>query len=93
MKGDTFKPGDWVALSATFLRSIDPNAARGWPTTMDRGKGVVISTVPIDDRSALAEVVFVNPPCQRTYNTFNLVHVKDIYNEAMRAEHRARGPS
>lgn len=87
------KPGDWVALSATFLRSIDPNAANGWPTTKDRGKGLVISTVPIGEY-ALAEVVFIEPPCQLTFNTFNLIHASpsSIYNEAMRAEHRARYP-
>jgi len=90
VKGE-IKPGDWVVLSATFLRSIDPSAAKGWPTTMDRGKGLVVSTIPIGEY-ALAEVVFIEPPRQLTFNTFNLIHAKSssIYNEAMRAEHRAR---
>ncbi len=75
------KQGDWVALSATFLRSIDPSAARGWPTRYDLGKGLVTE---ITD-GWLATVVFESG--QRTINVCNLIHVKDIYLDAMKAEH------
>lgn len=84
-----FKPGDKVALSATFLRSIDPSAAKGWPTRYDKGKGIVIEVIDVGG-TFLATVIFINPACQLTINTFNLVHDRDIYNEAMRAEHKSR---
>ena len=84
MKGGTFKAGDEVALSATFLRSICPNAAAGWPTTKDEGIGRVIEVID----GWLVDVEFANG--RRKLNAFNLVHRKDIQREAMIAEHKPR---
>lgn len=83
----SFKIGDTVAVSAKFLRSIDPSAAKGWPTRYDHGKGIVLNITPCGgfDLIAVGFKEFV-----RTYNSNNLVHAKDIYNEAMRAEHSPR---
>lgn len=89
MKGDKFTTGDKVALSATFLRAICPNAAAGWPTTLDPGKGVVICTIDCAGIE-LVDVWFPEKYYLRRLNSFNLVHERDIYNEAMRAEHRRR---
>jgi len=82
-----FKVGETVAVSAAFLRSIDPSAAKGWPTRYDHGKGVVSSVLPCGDFD-LVEVKFND--AARTYNSNNLVHECEIYNEAMRAEHAPR---
>lgn len=89
MKGDKFASGDKVALSATFLRSICPNAARGWPTTHDPGKGIVICVQDCGGID-LVDVWFSDKGSLRRLNSFNLVHERDIYHEAMRAEHRPR---
>jgi hypothetical protein len=88
MKGNKFTSCDRVALSATFLRSIDPSAHKGWPSRYDIGKGTVIDVIPCGG----IDLVNVWFDCQqlRTINAFNLVHVKDIYNEAMRSEHSSR---
>ena len=75
------KQSDWVALSATFLRSIDVNALKGWPTRYDLGKGIVTDIID----GWLATVDFESG--QRTINVCNLIHVKDIYLDAMKAEH------
>lgn len=86
MKGETFVTGDKVAVSATFLRSICPNAAAGWPTTFDPGKGIVIMSFEC------AGVTFVDVWFNdhwRRFNSLALVHERDIYMEAMRAEHKA----
>lgn len=88
MKGDIFKVGDRVALSATFLRSIDPSAAKGWPTRYDAGKGWIMNVIDCAGTD-LAEIWF-DRGYMRTINTFNIVHEKNIYNEAMRAEHNQR---
>lgn len=82
-----FKAGDEVSLSATFLRSIDPNAAAGWPSTLDRGIGTVVSS----SDCAGTELVHVKFSTGiRCINAFNLVHRKDINLEAHRAEHKPR---
>lgn len=78
-----FKPGDWVALSATFLRSIDPSAAKGWPTRYDLGTGLILDILD----EWLATVAFINPPVTRTINVANLIHKRDVYLDAMKAEH------
>lgn len=90
MKGDIFKDGDAVRVSAAFLRSICPSAAKGWPTRSDPGKGVVVEVLSLGG-SDLVGVWFEDAEVYRTYNSWNLVHQKDVYNEAMRAEHRPRG--
>ena len=89
MKGDKFTTGDRVALSATFLRSIDPSAAKGWPTRYDVGTGTVICVVECGGID-LVDVWFDNPAHLRRINAFNLVHKRDVYSEAMRAEHNSR---
>lgn len=83
-----FKCGDRVALSATFLRAMCPNAAKGWPTTIDLGKGTVINVVNCAG-TFLIDVWF-DRNLYRRYNAFNLVHAKDVYLDAMRAEHNRR---
>ena len=75
------KKGDWVALSATFLRSIDVNAWKGWPTRCDLGKRIVSEIAD----GWLATVVFESG--QRTINVCNLVKAENIYMDAMKAEH------
>lgn len=77
--------GDKVALSATFLRSIDASAAKGWPSRHDRGRGVLVSL----KFGWLASVEFPSGP-QWEGNVANLVHEAELYREAMHAEHRAR---
>ena len=68
-----FKLGDTVRQSAKFLRSIDPNAAKGWPTTFDYGKGMVAHVEPCGDFE-LVTVWFWEPKFSRTYNSNNLIH-------------------
>lgn len=81
--------GDRVALSATFLRSICPDAARGWPTPFDLGKGWISRIIECGGIT-LADVLFEESGETRRFNTENLVHEKDIYSEAMHAEHKPR---
>lgn len=85
----TFKPGDKAALSAAFLRSIDPAAAKGWPTRYDLGIGTVFMTVDCGG-IVLVDIWFPERQVFRRVNSVNLVHATDIYSEAMRAEHRPR---
>lgn len=82
-----FSIGDDVRVSAKFLRSIDPAASKGWPTRYDPGKGTVVSVMPCGDFD-LIQVWFHDLCHPKTYNAVNLVHERNVYNEAMRAEHR-----
>lgn len=90
MKGDKFQFGDAVHVSAAHIRSICPNAARGWPTTLDPGKGMVCNVAALGDFD-LVEIYFWNSQQLRTYNSNILIYEKDVYNDAMRAEHSPRG--
>lgn len=73
-----------------FCQSIDPNSAKGWPTTFDVGRGFVFDVLDVGG-TILVDVIFIEAKIpMRRLNSFNLVHVKDIYNEAMRAEHSPR---
>jgi hypothetical protein len=84
-----FKVGDAVRVSAAFLRSICPSAARGWPTRYDPGKGNVVGIIPCGGVT-LVTVWFHDPVSIKTYNAANLIrdNPRSVYNEAMRAEHR-----
>lgn len=82
------KIGDRVALSALFLRSIDPCAAKGWPTRYDLGKGTIVEIIDLGS-CKLADVQFDSGI--KRINVFNLVLEENIYKEAMTAEHKFRG--
>ena len=86
-----FEIGDRVALSASFLRSIDPSAHRGWPTRYDPGKGEIKDITDCGD-FYLVTVLF-DGNMEKTYNSNNLIHEGDIYYDAMAAEHKIRGYS
>lgn len=89
MKGDKFTTGDEVALSATFLRSIDPSAAAGWPGRGDLGIGTVIQSFDCGGID-LVDVWFPSINYFRRVNSFNLVHRRDIAKEADKAQHSRR---
>lgn len=85
-----FQPGNEVALSATFLRSLGtlsfgPNIASG-VSTYDLGIGKLISI----EFEWLATVQF--PGRIWKGNVCNLVHRADIHLEAMQAEHNPYHP-
>jgi hypothetical protein len=85
----TFKIGDAVRVSAAHLRSICPNAARGWPTRLDPGLGYIVGISDLGT-FALLEIWFENTQDERRYNHNVIIHAKDTYNDAMRAEHSKR---
>lgn len=85
----TFQIGDAVRISAAFLRSIDPSAAKGWPTRYDHGTGWIVDITPCGAFDLL-KIWFYDLNDFRTYNHNNIIHQKDNWNEAMRAEHRPR---
>lgn len=86
-----FKIGDAVRVSAAHLRSIDPAAAKGWPSTMDPGKGWIANIVPCGIFELL-EIWFYDLERIKTYNSGAIIHdnPNSVYYEAMRAEHAPR---
>lgn len=91
MKGDKFEIGDAVRVSAAHLRFICPLAAKGWPTTRDPGKMKVIAVYPCGIFDLVVSWSY-DWSVPRTYNSNNLIRAtpREVYNEAMRAEHSPR---
>lgn len=91
MKGDKFEIGDAVRVSAAHLRLMCPYAAKGLPTTRDPGKGKVIAIHPCGIFD-LVVIWFHERSVPGTYNSNIIVrdNPRDVYNEAMRAEHSPR---
>ena len=89
MKGDTFQPGEEVAISAAFLRSMGTlsfgTSGGSGLSTNDPGIGMVLwQTEGLPD---CYEVFFYRDGVTKTYNGYILVRRADIHLEAMRAEH------